>query len=511
LLVLHGQATSARLSAQKLDLPVIEMIPDAQVAGLFQLSGDPRPLQSRPGFAEQDDTTLLLHTSGTTARPKIVPLTQANLAVTAGNIRASLQLTGSDRCLNIMPLFHLHGLNVTVLASIAAGAGVVCTPGFYAPRFFEWLQAFTPTWYTAVPSMHQAILARAAENAEVIKKVRLRFVRSSSASLPPQVLGELEQVFNVPVIEAYGMTEASHQMACNPLPPLVHKPGSVGPAAGPGMGIMAPDGPDLLPAGQTGEIVIRGGNVTRGYLNNPGADAAAFSNGWFRTGDQGYMDADGYFYITGRLKELINRGGEKISPREIDEVLLDHPGVEQAMAFAIPDPLLGDAVGAAVVLRDPDLGEADLRRFAALRLADFKVPARIVFLDEIPKGPTGKFQRIGLAEKLGIQAAPARAAEPVAERIAPRSDTEAHLHELWCQVLNRPEIGVTQAFLDLGGDSMLAAQLLARLEDSFDVRVAMLDFFDAPTIADQANLVESLILKQLTALSEEEAARLASQ
>lgn len=508
LITLQGLDSPAIESAGRLNIPVIELIPDANVAGLFQLSGSARPMPSQPGFAGEDETALLLHTSGTTSRPKIVPLTQGNLAISAGNIRTTLQLTSRDRCLNIMPLFHIHGLMAAVLASMSAGAGVVCTPGFYAPRFFEWLDAFNPTWYTAVPSMHQAILARAAENDAVVKRVQMRFVRSSSASLPPQVLGELEQVFRTPVIEAYGMTEASHQMACNPLPPLVQKPGSVGPAAGPEMGIMAPATPDLLPANQVGEIVIRGGNVTRGYLNNPQADAAAFSNGWFRTGDQGYMDADGYFFITGRLKELINRGGEKISPREIDEVLMDHPGVAQALAFAIPDEVLGEAVGAVVVLRDPDLTEAELRRFAALRLADFKVPVRIISLDEIPKGPTGKLQRIGLAEKLGVQPLQSRTGSATGEIIPPRSETEARLLELWQEVLNIKEIGVTQAFLDLGGDSMLAAQLLARLENSFDVQVAMLDFFDAPTIAGQAILIESLILEQLEGMSDDEAAQL---
>jgi acyl-CoA synthetase (AMP-forming)/AMP-acid ligase II/acyl carrier protein len=510
LLTLQGMDTPALESAHKLNIPVIELVPDKQVAGLFTLAGTPRPLKGGQGFAEEGDTALLLHTSGTTSRPKIVPLTQANLAASAANIRGTLRLTETDRCLNIMPLFHIHGLIAAVLASMSAGAGVVCTPGFNAARFFEWLATFKPGWYTAVPSMHQSIMGRAAENASLLEGVDLRFVRSSSASLPPQVLAELEKVFKAPVIEAYGMTEACHQMACNPLPPQVHKPGSVGPQAGPDMAIMSVSEPDLLPKGQTGEIVIRGANVTPGYVNNPQANASSFVNGWFRTGDQGYMDQDGYFYITGRLKELINRGGEKITPREIDEVLLDHPGVEQALAFAIPDEALGEVVGAAVVLRDPNLTEAELRRFAALRLSDFKVPSRIVFLAEIPKGPTGKLQRIGLAEKLGIKSTPVQAAKKDGEVIAPRTESEARLLELWQEVLNRTLIGVTQRFLDVGGDSVLAAQLLSRLEASFDVRIEMLDFFDAPTISEQAVMIEALILAQLQNMSDNETAQFGS-
>ncbi|MFZ9626842.1 MAG: AMP-binding protein, partial [Burkholderiaceae bacterium] len=247
-----------------------------------------------------------------------------------------------------------------------------------------------------------AILQRAKGNAEVIARHPLRFLRSSSSSIPPQVIRELEEVFGAPLVESYGMTEAAHQMAANPLPPRVRKPGSVGIAAGPELAIMDEAG-SLLPAGATGEVVIRGDNVTRGYENNPKANAEAYTNGWFRTGDQGVLDAEGYLTITGRLKEIINRGGEKVSPREVDEVLMDHPAVAQVVTFAIPHDKLGEEVGAAVVLREgATLTDRELRDFASQRLADFKVPRRIVLLDEIPKGATGKLQRIGLAQKLGL-------------------------------------------------------------------------------------------------------------
>jgi oxalate---CoA ligase len=288
------------------------------------------------------------------------------------------------------------------LAPLAAGSSVFCSPGFNALKFFQWLQAAKPTWYTAVPTMHQTILARAAQNKDIIAAHPLRFLRSSSSSIAPQVIAQLEAVFTAPLIESYGMTEAAHQMASNPLPPHVRKPGTVGMAAGPQVAIMDAEG-NLLPAGSTGEIVIQGPNVTAGYENNPKANTEAFTHGWFRTGDQGVLDAGGYLSITGRLKEIINRGGEKISPREVDEVLMDHAAVAQVVTFAMLHDKLGEEVAAAVVLKEGSTTtEKELREFVAQRLVDFKVPRKIVLLDEIPKGATGKLQRIGLAQKLGL-------------------------------------------------------------------------------------------------------------
>jgi acyl-CoA synthetase (AMP-forming)/AMP-acid ligase II len=301
-----------------------------------------------------------------------------------------------------MPLFHIHGLIAAMLGSLRAGASICCTPGFNALQFFALMQKFNPTWYTAVPTMHQAILGRAERNRDIIETVKLRLIRSSSASLPPQVMVELEAAFGAPVIEAYGMTEAAHLMACNPLPPLSRKPGTVGVAAGPEVAVMGEEG-ELLPAGEIGEIVIRGPNVTSGYRNNAEANATAFTNGWFRTGDQGELDDEGYLRLTGRLKEIINRGGEKISPREVDEVILDHPAVAQVVTFAVPHAKLGEDIGAAIVLADgAEIDEQQIRDYVAERLADFKVPRTILVVDEIPKGATGKLQRIGLAEKLGL-------------------------------------------------------------------------------------------------------------
>jgi acyl-CoA synthetase (AMP-forming)/AMP-acid ligase II len=370
-------------------------------AGLFELTGRAKRPRAT-GYAQPDDIALVLHTSGTTSRPKIVPLTQKNVCASAANVAASIALARVDRCLNIMPLFHIHGLIAAVLASVQAGASVHCTAGFAALQFFRWLEEVRPTWYTGVPTMHQAILGRAARNEAIIRSARLRLIRSSSASLPPQVMAELEKTFGAPVIEAYGMTEAAHQMASNPLPPRPRKPGSVGLPAGPDVAVMDEAG-KLMPPDSIGEIVIRGVNVTPGYKNNATANAAAFTNGWFRTGDQGVMDGDGYFRLTGRLKEIINRGGEKISPREVDEVLLDHPAVAQVVTFAVPHAKLGEDVAACIVLAEGGAAdEKSIRAFAAERLADFKVPRTVVFVKEIPKGATGKLQRIGLAQKLGL-------------------------------------------------------------------------------------------------------------
>jgi len=405
--VASGSDTASRDVAAKLGIAVLELTPHPENgAGSFTLKGAAhagKPI-SNGGLAQSDDIALILHTSGTTSRPKIVPLTHKNVCASARNISVTLNLQQDDRELHVMPLFHIHGLIAGVLAPMAVGSQIFCTPGFNALKFFGWMKECKPTWFTAVPTMHQTILSRAAGNMEVIQSNPLRFLRSSSSSMPTQVIAELEKTFNAPLIESYGMTEAAHQMASNPLPPGKRIPGSVGIAAGPEIAIMDKDG-NLLAPGVIGEVVIRGENVTHGYENNPKANAEAFTNGWFRTGDQGSLTEDGYLTLTGRLKEIINRGGEKISPLEVDEVLMHHPAVMQVVTFAMPHEKLGEDVAAAVVLREgQSLTERELRDFAATRLADFKVPRKILFMAEIPKGATGKLQRIGLAAKLGLSA-----------------------------------------------------------------------------------------------------------
>lgn len=380
---------------------------EADPAGVFDLAAEPLPGIPEISSPQEDDVALILHTSGTTSRPKIVPLTQSNVHASAQNILTSLALTSSDRCLSVMPLFHIHGLIAAVAASLGAGAQISCTPGFNALRFYSQLGEVEPTWYTAVPTMHQAILARASRNKEVIETANLRFLRSSSASLPAPVMEELIETFGAPVIEAYGMTEATHQMCCNPLPPRAQIPGAVGVPAGPDVKIASEVENKLLAADETGEIVISGANVTLGYESNEKANRENFFDAdgkrWFRTGDQGAFDESGYLRLTGRLKEIINRGGEKISPLEVDAALLGHPEIAQVVCFAVPHDKLGEDIAAAVVLtKGSDLSERDIKDFAAARLASFKAPGSLVILEEIPKGATGKIQRIGMAEKLGL-------------------------------------------------------------------------------------------------------------
>ena len=379
----------------------------ADPAGAFSLAAEAPAGTADSAAPGENDVALILHTSGTTSRPKIVPLLHSNVFASASNIKASLALTPADRCLNVMPLFHIHGLIAAVLASLAAGGQIWCAPGFNALRFFAQLEDARPTWFTAVPTMHQAILARAGRNRDVIERVGLRFLRSSSASLPAPVMEALVETFDAPVIEAYGMTEAAHQMCSNPLPRGTQKPGAVGVAAGPEVCTASETANTLLPAGDIGEVVISGPNVTPGYEGNLKANIDNFfdidGKRWFRTGDQGAFDKDGYLQLTGRLKEIINRGGEKISPLEVDAVLLAHPEIMQVVCFAVPHPKLGEDIAAAAVLAEGStLREKDIRAFAAKRLAGFKVPHSVVILDEIPKGATGKIQRIGMAEKLGL-------------------------------------------------------------------------------------------------------------
>ncbi|MEO1142495.1 MAG: AMP-binding protein, partial [Pseudomonadota bacterium] len=374
-----GYDGPARAAADGLGILILELsYSEDDPAGSFTLkpvgSVDTPADEADPG---EDDIALILHTSGTTSRPKIVPLLQSNVAASAKNIAASLSLTVDDCCLNVMPLFHIHGLVAAVSGSLAAGASISCSPGFDALRFFSWLKDVNPSWYTAVPTMHQAILSRAARNAEIIENSRLRFLRSSSSSLPGPVMEKLADTFSVPVVEAYGMTEAAHQMCCNPIEPGKQKPGAVGIPAGPEVAI-AHEIENHLTQG-VGEVVISGPNVTPGYESNPDANEKSFfeadNKRWFRTGDQGMFDEDGYLSLTGRLKEIINRGGEKISPLEVDSILSAHPAIGQVVCFAVPHDKLGEDVAAAVVLKEGhEVSDRDIRDFAAERLAAFKVP-----------------------------------------------------------------------------------------------------------------------------------------
>ncbi|MEW6269138.1 MAG: AMP-binding protein [Thermodesulfobacteriota bacterium] len=505
-LIAEGERVPAALpAARRAGIPVLDLQAAGDApAGSFALEGGAASFASAADVDPlPDDVALVLHTSGTTARPKVVPLTQRNLCLSAASIGRSLELAPGDCCLNVMPLFHIHGLMAALLASLGAGASVACTPGFRAADFVAWLRELAPTWYTAVPTIHQAVLqalSQAVPEACARGDVAagcLRLVRSSSASLPARVLAELEERFGVPVIEAYGMTEASHQMATNPLRG-VRKVGSVGLPAGPEIAILGDDGRSLEEPGAVGEVVIRGPTVTTGYERNPEANAAAFAGGWFRTGDQGYLDEDGYLFLTGRLKELINRGGEKIAPREVEEALLAHPAVAQAVAFAVPHARLGEEVGAAVVLRDgARASAAELRRASGERLPYFKVPRRIALVGEIPKGATGKVQRTTLARTLGMLEqgdadAAAAARDAGADGDAPRTALERELAALWEKVLGARAVGLEDDFFELGGDSLAAVEMLEAAAEWLRCEVPVADFLERPTIACLVELHERM-------------------
>ena len=438
--------------------------------------------------ARTNDVALVLYTSGTTSRPKMVPLTHANLCTSALTIARTLRLDARDRCLNVLPLFHIHGLVAALLASLAAGGSVCCTGGFAADAFFEWLDSCRPTWYTAVPTIHQAIWQSASRRDRSSLSTSLRLIRSSSAPLPPRVMAGLEEAFGVPVIEAYGMTEAAHQIASNPLPPAQRKPSSVGLATGTMVTILDHRGRSL-PVGETGEVAVRGANVLSGYLDNPAGNASAFVNGWFRTGDLGQLDADGYLFLRGRLKELINRGGEKVSPVLVDAAFVEHASVAQAVTFGVPHPTLGEDVATAVVLRPGHkASEEGLRQFAFDHLEPHSVPTRVLIVADIPKGPTGKLQRRGLAELFsGLLLPP---------YVAPRDPVEQTVAALWEELLAVPQVGAHDNFFALGGDSLQAARLVNRLRAAFRVELPLSTMFRQPTVAAQAAQITDFLIRE---------------
>ena len=458
-------------------------------AGLFNLTGDGEDAPPDEPVSGGHVAVLLL-TSGTTARPKIVPQTHANICASAQSSVAAWALSETDRSINMLPLFHGHGLHNTVMASLAAGASVVCTPGWDAGSFFAWLTAFQPTWYSAVSTIHQAVLAQARHNQRRLSDFRLRFIRSGSAPLPFHILMELESSFDAPVIEYYAMTETtSAPIACNPLPPGRRKTGSAGKPVSLGVAIMDERGA-LLTNGQTGEVIVRGPGVMPGYDGDAQATEAAFTDGWFKTGDLGFFDDDGYLFLAGRAREIVNRGGEKIAPQEVDQLLLQHPAVAEAVTFAVPHPTLGEDVASAVVLRSPHVATPkEIRQFAIGRIADFKVPRQILIVSKIPKGPTGKVQRIGLAAKLGL--APSTA--PLRISVAPRTSLEKLLAKRWAEILNLEQIGIHDNFFASGGDSLLATRVLGHIYEATKIELAASRFFQAPTVAEVAHHIETVI------------------
>ena len=479
-----------RAVARARGIRVIELLcmPKAE-AGLFTLLGAAQMCPRSHGFTGSNDVALVLPTSGTTSRPKIVPLTHTNICTAAYHLCTALALDARDRCLNMAPLFHTYGIVAAALTSLVAGASTIYPPGFSVHQFFTWLEEFRPTWYQAVPAMHQAIMAHAVEYREAIVRCPLRFIRTGTAPLPPPVRDDLERVFSTRVVEVYGTVEASGPVTCNPPPFRQRKAGAVGVAIGPEVAIMNEVG-CLLPMGEIGEVVVRGATVMQGYDNNSMANRSAFTQGWFRTGDQGYLDTDGYLFLTGRIKEIINRGGEKIAPREVEEVLLEHPAIAQVVTFAMPHAQLGEDVAVAVVLRENASATArEIREFAAARLADFKVPRHVAFVDKIPQSAIGKVQRIGLAEKLGLLASSQAQPEAKVAFIAPRTLVEAELARIWAQVLGLERVSMHDDFFELGGHSLQAMSLFAAIEQVTGKKLPLATLLQAPTVAQLADLL----------------------
>jgi len=497
-LVLSGAGLEAAYAAEERGLDVFELEPTNLAAGAFAIEGMGKEPGGEPVWTGSDDVALMMQTSGTTAKPKLVALTNSIVAHSVTVIRERLGLTSDDRAINVLPLFHVHG-QIVVLTSLAAGGSVVCTPGFDPERFHAWLSEFGPTWYSAVPTMHRAIIDGAKANAAAISKGRLRFTRSASSALPVQLIREMEEAFGVPVIEGYGMTEASHGITSNLRPPGIRKVGSVGlPYRGQEVTILSEEG-KLLGRGETGEILIRGKNVIESYMDNPAVNAVSFVDGWLRTGDLGYMDAEGYLFIVGRIKDVINRGGEKVSPREVEEALLTIDAVSQAIVFPVPHPTLGEDVAAAIVLKKGHtVGEDAMRMELAKSIAQHKVPQRIFIVDEIPKNPVGKPQRWEMAKMLGIVSG---TRQVVGEGVGPASirqptEIEVRVRRIWMEVLRRDDVGLGERFLEAGGDSLRVTQVASRLKAEFGVEVDVGALFEADTIPGQARLVESSISKK---------------
>jgi acyl-CoA synthetase (AMP-forming)/AMP-acid ligase II/acyl carrier protein len=484
LIVQAGGKSPALAVARQMDIPVIEIsVPEGAAAGLFDMNCDEAPAPAENGgLAEAGDAALVLHTSGTTATPRTVPLSQRNLAASADNLIRSLALGPDDTCLHVLPMFHIGGLIDVLAAPLVSGGSVVCSSGFSTPEFFRSLDRFQPTWSQTVPAMLREIVANAQSHSGIVEANRLRLMRSVSAPLPETLMAEFEAAFNVPVIEIYGMTETAGVIASNPLPDAPRKPGSVGIAAGSDIAIMDEKG-GLLPAGRNGEVAVRGDNVMAGYDADPALKALAPCSSWFRTGDQGHLDEDGYLFLTGRIKEIINRGGEKVSPYEIDRVLLTHSDIADAAAFAIPHDALGEEVAVAVVPNEgATLSGRDVADFLRPRLAYFKQPRSIRIVDEIPRTRGGKLQRTMLA---GILCAPEQLDERPDNKQTGSAETATTriLSRLWANVLELDQVGIDENFFDLGGDSLKAASVINELEQASGCIIYVSALFDAPTVA----------------------------
>ncbi len=479
-LLRHGDRGPARAAAERSGLPLIEL-QSGYEAGRFEIA------VPRIGSARQGESGYLLQTSGTTGRPKFVRHTHSTLFHEAQFLIRANGLTPADRCLSVSPLYHSLGLAGSVLIAIASGGSVICTPGFDKAEFFYWIRDFSPTWYAAVPAVQMAIGELAAEHQDILRRHPLRFSRSSGARLPEAVRRRIEEAIHAPIVQAYGMSECP-PITVDPIAPARRKPNSVGVTAGSEIEIWNDGGARLGP-NETGQIVVRGPNVTPGYYKDAALNEAAFTNGWFRTSDCGYLDEDGFLFLTGRVSAFINRGGEKVAPDEIDEVFSGHPDVAQAVTFAIHDERLGEEIATAIVPRQAGaVTVQQLTRFAAARLAFHKIPRRIFLVSGIPVGRTGKADRTALRTRFD-RLPPEDRAVP---HVAPRTEMEKQVAAVWAETMRVTDPGIHDNFFDCGGDSLAAAMLLAGLMETLGVEKLTLSVLvEAPTIAELAALLSA--------------------
>jgi len=473
LIAAEGGESPATEAARQLGLLLVRLSSrPLDAAGVFALCAESARAPVPRAPPAPDDIALVMHTSGTTSRHKVVPLTHAQLLWSAG----AHPIDSSDRCLGVSPLFTRSGLGISLLAPLARGASTVITPGFDAARFVEWLDVFQPTFYSASPTVQASVLDALAEREPGLPH-SLRFVRSSSSALPASTGDRLASAFRVPVIQGYGSTEAG-SIAQNPLPPGEQRKGSAGIAHDIEVMIIG-ESANRLPGGETGEILVRGPGVMHGYENDPEANRLAFHDGWFRTGDLGFLDGDGYLFLTGRIKEQINRGGLKVSPNEVDELFMRHPAVREAATFGLPHPSLGEDVVTAIILREPgSITAQQVRDYALRHLAPFKAPSSVVFVNELPRNALGKVRRDALAESVG--------ATLRADFVPPRSAGEELVAGIFAQLLDLPRIGAHDHFFHLGGDSLRAVQVLSRLSAQTGVEMDRLAVFEAPTVEELA-------------------------
>jgi acyl-CoA synthetase (AMP-forming)/AMP-acid ligase II/thioesterase domain-containing protein len=481
----HAAATCALAAA----IPVIEFVPSTVVCGCFELKPPTRAVATLPKTSsDAPAVSLILHTSGSTAEPKIVPLDHRNLGASVDNLVKSLALSGSDRCLNMMPMFHIGALLDLLLAPLSVGGSVIVPETSTAATFFHCLQTCQPSWYQGVPTMLRDIVATHRSRPQLSDgDSTLRLVRSVSSALPNRLLHEIEALFGSVVIEIYGMTETTGLVCSNPLEAGRQKQGSVGLPQGCEIAVRDKAGRPLA-AGLRGEVTIRGTTVMRGYESDTARAGEGFVDGYFRSGDEGYFDEEGYLYLTGRIKEIINRGGEKISPLEIDRVAEMYPGLRAAAAFAIPHPSLGEEVGLAVI-RNPgiDFDEDDFSDFLQQNLARHKIPRKIYFPAKLPRAPGGKLRRHEVINHVDQEAT---RSQPL-PRILPRSALAVQLAQLWSAALEVTEIGIHDNFFDLGGDSLTAAAIIGELRllhPGFNVSA----LYDHPTIRALEDYLGSL-------------------